>query len=198
MSKVNARKNDVLGEEELDDNYDELEGEEYDEEEYEDESDDDSIPSGSQVVVSDSRARRKRNRGEAFETVAPGPATTEKKNRPTPSRRDAKGVATTGNRIESLPVIGSLVTYFRNVYTEMQKVTWPTREETIRLTRIVLSVTVGFSLALGGLDIFYSWWMHTELLNNEGGFLGVAAVFVVLLGIASWYLFYREDEALPY
>ncbi len=197
MSKVNARKNDILGEEELEEAYDELEGEEYDDEDYGDEPDEEvSKASGSQVVVSDSRARRKRNRGEAFETVAPGSATTEKKNRPTPSRRDAK--VTTGNRIENLPVIGRLVTYFRNVYTEMQKVTWPTREETIRLTRIVLSVTVGFSLALGALDIFYSWWMHNELLNNTGGFLAIAAIFVALLGVTSWYLFYRKDEALPY
>lgn len=198
MSKVNARKNDVLGEEELEEVYDELEGEEYDDEDYGDESDELEVEksSGSQVVLSDSRARRKRNRGEAFETATPGSATTEKKNRPTPSRRDTQ--VATGNRIENLPIIGGLVGYFRNVYAEMKKVTWPTREETIRLTRIVLSVTVGFSLVLGALDIFYSWWMHTELLKHTGGFLAIAAVFVALLGVASWYLFYRKDEALPY
>lgn len=200
MSKVNARKNEVLKDEELEETYDELEGEEYDDEEYGDEPEQELAgkSAGSQVVVSDSRARRKRNRGEVFQTSAPGGATTEKKNRPTPSRRDAQPSASVGNRIERLPVIGGLVTYFRNVYIEMQKVTWPTREETIRLTRIVLSVTVGFSVSLGALDIFYSWWMHTELLSNTGGFLAVAAVFVVLLGAISWYLFYRKDEALPY
>lgn len=198
MSKVNARKNDVLGEEELEETYDELEGEEYDDDQYGDEPDEVEVgkPSGSQVVVSDSRARRKRNRGEVFETAAPGSATTEKKNRPTPSRRDAK--VATGNRLENLPVVGGLVSYFRNVYLEMQKVTWPTREETVRLTRIVLSVTVGFSMALGALDIFYSWWMHNELLSNTGGFLAIAAVYVALLGVTSWYLFYRKDETLPY
>jgi preprotein translocase subunit SecE len=196
VTKTNARKNDVLSPEELEENYEELEGEEYDEE-YGDEPEDESIESaaGSQVVVSDSRARRKRNRGEVFET--PGSATTEKKNRPTPSRREATK-PTAANRIEALPVVGGLVTYFRNVYKEMQKVTWPTREETIRLTRMVLSVTIAFSLALGALDIFYSWWMHEVLLDNTTLFLGIAAGFVAILGAISWYLFYKKDEALPY
>jgi preprotein translocase SecE subunit len=77
-------------------------------------------------------------------------------------------------------------------------VTWPTREETIRLTRMVLSVTIAFSLALGALDIFYSWWMHEVLLDNTTLFLGIAAGFVAILGAISWYLFYKKDEALPY
>jgi preprotein translocase SecE subunit len=38
----------------------------------------------------------------------------------------------------------------------MAKVTWPTRTETIRLTLIVLGISAGVGIYLGGLDLLFT------------------------------------------
>ncbi|OGZ45870.1 MAG: preprotein translocase subunit SecE [Candidatus Ryanbacteria bacterium RIFCSPHIGHO2_02_FULL_48_12] len=43
-------------------------------------------------------------------------------------------------------------TYFRETQTEMKRVTWPSRAETMRFTALVVSVSVGVALFLGALD----------------------------------------------
>lgn len=45
-----------------------------------------------------------------------------------------------------------LVRYFKGVRAEMSKMTWPTRQVTLRLTAIVLGVTAAMSIALGLID----------------------------------------------
>jgi preprotein translocase SecE subunit len=42
--------------------------------------------------------------------------------------------------------------FIREARTELRKVVWPTREESIRLTAIVIGVSVGTGLLLGGWD----------------------------------------------
>ncbi|MEP0764436.1 MAG: preprotein translocase subunit SecE [Chloroflexota bacterium] len=66
----------------------------------------------------------------------------------------------------------------------MQKVTWPSREETSRLTSVVLGVTIAFSIGLGLLDTFYSWWFRQAFhADSEWIFLAVgAAVAAVVSG----------------
>lgn len=56
------------------------------------------------------------------------------------------------------------VRYLRGVRAEMRKVTWPTREMTLRLTGIVLAVTVSMSAALGVIDWALSK-LFTLLIN---------------------------------
>jgi len=46
--------------------------------------------------------------------------------------------------------------YLKGVRSEMRKVTWPSREATLRLTGIVLAVTVSLSVALGVVDWVFS------------------------------------------
>ena len=48
-----------------------------------------------------------------------------------------------------------LIKYLRESRAEMRKVTWPTREEALNLTAIVLVVTVVMSLFLWGLDVVF-------------------------------------------
>jgi preprotein translocase subunit SecE len=45
-----------------------------------------------------------------------------------------------------------LVRYFKQTRAELRKVTWPARDEAIRLTAIVLAVTVAMAAFLGLLD----------------------------------------------
>ena len=49
-----------------------------------------------------------------------------------------------------------MFTFINEVRTELAKVTWPTRPETIRLTIIVIAISVGVGLYLGGLDMLFT------------------------------------------
>jgi preprotein translocase subunit SecE len=49
-----------------------------------------------------------------------------------------------------------IVRYFRETSGELRKVNWPTRQEAINLTLIVLAVTFGMSAIMGLLDFIFS------------------------------------------
>ena len=51
--------------------------------------------------------------------------------------------------------------FLKEVKLEMKKVNWPTRKETIRYTLIVIGVSIGVAIFLGGLDFIF-----TLLLNK--------------------------------
>ena len=50
----------------------------------------------------------------------------------------------------------AIVRFYRETIGELRKVTWPTRQEAINLTIIVLVVTFGMSAFLGVLDFLFS------------------------------------------
>ena len=56
--------------------------------------------------------------------------------------------------LEYFPVIGNVITFFRQVYEELGKVTWPTRAEALRMTLVVIIVSAAVSVFIGGLDFF--------------------------------------------
>lgn len=140
------------------------------------------------------KARRKRREDGPEEPEEKG--LTEGKGRATPSRRKGEitgaGVATpSGNAVTRF--FGGIVDYFQGVRSELEKVTWPTREETNRLTRIVLVVTLASALLLGGLSILF-----TEVFN-----LGVTRpwifilVFVAFLGLLAAYARFAGQSETP-
>ena len=45
------------------------------------------------------------------------------------------------------------VRFVEEVVAELRKVTWPTRQETIKLTLVVLTVSAFIGIFIGGLDI---------------------------------------------
>ena len=47
---------------------------------------------------------------------------------------------------------GSLQRWLRETRAELRKVTWPTREEALRLTYVVIGLSVAMGLLLGGVD----------------------------------------------
>jgi preprotein translocase subunit SecE len=55
--------------------------------------------------------------------------------------------------------------FFRDIISELRKVTWPTREETTRLTVAVVVVAVTIGLVLGGIDIGFNWVVDHTLLR---------------------------------
>ncbi len=50
----------------------------------------------------------------------------------------------------------SIRRYFRETIAELRKVTWPTREEAIRLTLIVIATILVMAVLLGLLDYIYA------------------------------------------
>ena len=51
----------------------------------------------------------------------------------------------------------ALLRYFRDTRAEVSKVTWPTREEGLRLTWVVLTVTTISAIVLFGVDTIFSF-----------------------------------------
>lgn len=198
MAKTKVRTKPAAQEEAELDESEEFEDEDL-EEGYEDE-DESEEASVTPSTISDSRLRRKRKRGEFVETASV--AVTDKKNRATPSARSLRTkTPQQTSPVRRIPILGNLVmglvNYFKGVAAEMQKVTWPSREDTFRLTRMVIYVTVTFSIALGAIDIFYAWWFR-QALTDEMIFLGVAAAFTVVAGFLTWLVFYRNNNTLQY
>jgi len=78
------------------------------------------------------------------------------KGRPTPSRRTAEieTVKHEGNILTR--TFGGMREYMEGVNSERQKIVWPTREETQRLTYIVLVVTIISSVVLGIIALIFN------------------------------------------
>ncbi len=47
------------------------------------------------------------------------------------------------------------IRFFHEVVAELKKVTWPTREETIKLTVVVIAISVIVGAFIGGLDSLF-------------------------------------------
>jgi len=56
--------------------------------------------------------------------------------------------------------------FVQGIVTELRKVTWPTREEAIRLTTIVVIVSVILGVVLGGIDYVFYWIVNSLLLGK--------------------------------
>jgi preprotein translocase SecE subunit len=97
---------------------------------------------------------------------------TERKGRATPGRRTLATVdAPTGNIV--VRTWRGMSEYLEGVRSEIAKVAWPNREDTIRLTRIVLGTTVASALILGAIAFLF-----TELFKIG---LESPVIFVVII-----------------
>jgi preprotein translocase subunit SecE len=65
---------------------------------------------------------------------------------------------------KSAPAKKSRFSFFTEVIAELRKAHWPTREEALRLSLLVLVVCAIVGAILGGLD-----WVFTELFLLLGG-----------------------------
>jgi preprotein translocase subunit SecE len=55
--------------------------------------------------------------------------------------------------------------WLEDIASELRKVTWPTREETLYLTMVVIVVSIAVGILLGGIDLFFSWLIDRLLLG---------------------------------
>ncbi|MGB9775770.1 MAG: preprotein translocase subunit SecE [Anaerolineae bacterium] len=86
----------------------------------------------------------------------------------------------------------ALLRYFRETRVEVKRVRWPTREETLRLTRIVLVVTVTMALFLWLMDVLFSWWLR-GIIENDPWRIAIGLA-VLVAGIVVGVILGRQQE----
>lgn len=110
-------------------------------------------------------------------------AITEKKGKATPGRRSRKVKTTTKAEPQGNAITRPLymtVDYFSNVRSELNKVAWPTRQDTRRLTILCINVTIASAIFLGILAVIWSEFMRIGL--NPGMAWMLLAVIVAMVG----------------
>ena len=98
--------------------------------------------------------------------------------------------AETKAKNENKSFIENFTSYFRAVWAELKKVSWPTREDVINLTRIVLLVTVVTSLGLGLLSIGLTAFIDRVGLEYP---VVMIVVFAAIAGVTV-YMFSRGEN----
>jgi len=109
-------------------------------------------------------------------------ALTEKKGTATPGRRSRKAKKTKnepqGNTL-TRPLYQT-VDYFSHVRSELNKVAWPNRADTRRLTILCINVTIASSIFLGILSVILTEFMRLGL--SPGNSWMLLAVIVAMVG----------------
>ncbi len=77
------------------------------------------------------------------------------------------------------------------VRRELEKVTWPTREEARQLTLAVLAITIAMSIFLGLIDILFAAVVEGIVALSIGWVIAVV-VLIVLIGLA----FYANNREI--
>jgi len=57
-----------------------------------------------------------------------------------------------------------LKSYIQESYREIHRVNWPTRKETVRLTLIVIGMSIGVAIFLGILDFIFTYSLEKFLV----------------------------------
>ncbi len=54
-------------------------------------------------------------------------------------------------------LLQKITTFLKEVKVELKKVNWPTKQETIKHTLIIIGVSLAVAIFLGGLDFIFTW-----------------------------------------
>lgn len=110
-------------------------------------------------------------------------AITAKKGTPTPGRRNRQQTEEPEGNIVTRST-GGIMERLYNVRSELEKVSWPSREDVARLFRIVLGVTAVASIVLGSIALAFTFLFAQGLENPI-----IFVVFFALVGAASFYVY---------
>ena len=61
---------------------------------------------------------------------------------------------------------GKLKLFLQETKDEFRKVNWPTRGETVRLTLVVIGISIGVAIILGLFDIFFTYLLQKFILRS--------------------------------
>lgn len=141
--------------------------------------DDEESAVASAPAVSDRRRRRQANRGEV---IAPAEAAVTRKDRPTPSQREEPE----RKRNFVVRFIVNLRTYMQEVFAELNKVSWPSREEVGRLAGIVLAVTAVSAVFLGIISALFGALVTSMAITDSAGWATVVGIALTLVIGVLW------------
>ncbi len=63
-----------------------------------------------------------------------------------------------------MKILTRSITFLKEVKVELKKVNWPTKQETIKYTLIVIGVSLAVMIFLGGLDFLFTWLIGKYIL----------------------------------
>jgi preprotein translocase SecE subunit len=107
---------------------------------------------------------------------------------------DNKGRAKEGGGNIITRTIANIREYFRDVRSELNKVHWPNRQETERLTRIVVVVTAAFSVALGAVSFIIGLLATAISDPNQGTIAGIVSIVIIVVVAFLWLI---RDRIFP-
>ena len=61
-------------------------------------------------------------------------------------------------------MINKIIAFLKEVRLEIKKINWPTKDQTIKYTLIVLGISGTVAFFLGGLDYIFSILLNTFIL----------------------------------
>jgi preprotein translocase subunit SecE len=85
-----------------------------------------------------------------------------------PRGGSGKGAGPSGTALSraTLPIIPKkLQVWYQEIFGELRKVQWPTRQEVMNLTMVVIVVSTALGIALGGVDALFNWVLERTLLS---------------------------------
>ncbi len=106
-----------------------------------------------------------------------------------------KGYATVGRRSTALEeperrgLIVRIREYISGVFSELEKVSWPTREDVIRLTRLVLLVTISAAIILGLITFGFNQ-LFVSGIDNPIVFL----VFGIVIAAVAFFIWRSRKQ----
>lgn len=62
-------------------------------------------------------------------------------------------------------IFAKIGTFFKEVRQELKKVTWPTRQETVKYTTVVILVTLAVAAFLGAVDLGLTWLINKFIIK---------------------------------
>jgi preprotein translocase subunit SecE len=68
------------------------------------------------------------------------------------------------NATNRINMFSRLKSYIKESYLEFRRVNWPSRQETIRLTLVVILLSVGIAIFLGILDLGFTYLLNKFLI----------------------------------
>lgn len=81
-------------------------------------------------------------------------------------RREAERRESKGTKRPTLPVRGGRggVQFIRDTYSELKKVVWPTRQQTMNLSMVVVIASLIVGVLLGAIDMIFTGLIQTYLI----------------------------------
>jgi preprotein translocase subunit SecE len=116
---------------------------------------------------------------------------TAPKGRATPGRRQLQQVTEEERGSVVTRPFYRLAAYWRDVRSELSKVSWPTREDTLQLTRIVLLTTIISAIILGIITLLFTELFRLGLDQP----LIFAGLFIIVVALVVMFL--RRGEQRP-